>query len=92
MDYALKTPVEFGKKKISSVTIKENWLAGDYIEIQNAGDGATNAGDRACRQVSLAIDMPDPFVKLLSIPDYVEILKISNNFFTKPTKNSKENS
>ena len=57
--------------------IKESWNAGDFIEIQDAGN---SEGMRCCRQVALAIDQPDPVVRKLSIPDYTEILRISTNF------------
>lgn len=89
MQYKLKEPLDIGDKVIEEVTIKEKWLAGDYIECQNAGEGA---GDRSCRQVALAIDMGDPFVKKLSVVDYMKILEISNGFFVQNISGAKENS
>ena len=74
----LKQPVEFGDKTITEVDVKETWKAGDYIDIQNGGEGA---GDRACRQVAIAINKPDPFVRNLGMEDYLEILQASNKFF-----------
>jgi len=82
MQYKLKEPIDIGDKVIEEVTIKEKWLAGDYIECQNAGNGA---GDRSCRQVALAIDLGDPIVKKLSVSDYMNILEISNGFFIQST-------
>jgi hypothetical protein len=78
MQYKLKFPVEIGDKLVEEVTIKEKWNAGDMIECQNAGNGA---GDRACRQVALALDWGDPLVKKLSVDDYMAIVEISNGFF-----------
>lgn len=89
MQYKLKEPLDIGDKVIEEVTIKEKWLAGDYIECQNAGEGA---GDRSCRQVALAIDMGDPIVKKLSVVDYMKILEISNGFFVQNISGAKENS
>lgn len=88
MQYNLKNPVTVGDKVIESVTIKEKWLAGDYIDVQDAGSGNGTIG---CRQVSLAIDWPDPQVRLLSVVDYQEILKISNDFFTRSLTPGKPN-
>ena len=89
MQYKLKEPIDIGNKVIDEVTIKEKWLAGDYIECQNAGNGN---GDRSCRQVALAIDLGDPIVKKLSVSDYIKILEISNDFFMPSTNKAKENS
>lgn len=89
MQYKLKEPIDIGGKVIEEVTIKEKYNAGDYIECQNAG---TNVGDQNCRQVSLAVDLGEPLVKKMSVPDYVEILKISTDFFLKNTGAAKENS
>lgn len=88
MQYPLKEKIEIGNKTLDSVEIKESWNAGDFIEIQDAGN---SEGMRCCRQVALAIDQPDPVVRKLSIPDYTEILRISTNFFTKNMKKAKAN-
>lgn len=89
MQYKLKEPIDIGDKVIEEVTIKEKYNAGDYVECQNAG---ANVGDQNCRQVSLAIDLGEPLVKKMSVPDYVEILKISTDFFLRNTGAAKENS
>ena len=88
MQYPLKKKIEIGDKTLDSVEIKESWNAGDFIEIQDAGN---SEGMRCCRQVALAIDQPDPVVRKLSIPDYTEILRISSDFFTKNINEAKAN-
>ena len=88
MQYSLKKKIEIGNKTLDSVEIKESWNAGDFIEIQDAGN---SEGMRCCRQVALAIDQPDPVVRKLSIPDYTEILRISSDFFTKNMNEAKAN-
>lgn len=87
MQYKLKEPVLIGDKKIEIVEIKEKWNAGDFIDVQDAGDGK---GQQGKRQVALAIDWPDPQVKMLSVDDYIEILRISTGFFVPNTKKAKE--
>lgn len=88
MKYPLKKSIEIADKTLDSVEIKESWNAGDFIEIQDAGN---SEGMRCCRQVALAIDQPDPVVRKLSIPDYTEILRISTGFFTKNMNEAKAN-
>ena len=88
MQYPLNKKIEIGDKTLDSVEIKESWNAGDFIEIQDAGN---SEGMRCCRQVALAIDQPDPVVRKLSIPDYTEILRISSDFFTKNINEAKAN-
>lgn len=88
MQYELKCPVDAGDKKLEKVNIKEEWLAGDFIEIQDAGN---TEGQRSLRQVAIAVDLPDPVVKKMAIDDFVHILKVSTSFFTKNTKKGKAN-
>lgn len=88
MQYELKCPVDVGDKKLEKVDIKEEWLAGDFIEIQDAGN---TQGQQSLRQVALATDQPDPVVKKMSIEDFVFILNKSTSFFTKPMKKGKAN-
>ena len=38
MQYQLKEPIEIASKTLDSVEIKESWNAGDFIEIQDAGN------------------------------------------------------
>ena len=87
MQYKLKESVLIGDKNIETVEIKEKWNAGDFIDVQDAGDGK---GRQGMRLVALAIDWPDPQVKMLSVDDYIEILKISTGFFVPNTKKAKE--
>lgn len=89
MKYKLKEPVEFGGQTFEECTVKEKWNAGDFIEIQNAGEGQ---GDRCARQIALALNWPDPQVRELSIEDYKKLIEISNDFFIKNTKSAKRNS
>ena len=86
MQYKLKEPVLIGDKKIETVEIKEKWNAGDFIDVQDAGDGK---GHQGMRQVALAIDWPDPQVKMLCVDDYIGILSISTGFFVPNTKKAK---
>lgn len=89
MRYKLKVPFEFCDKMIEECEVKEEWNAGDYIDIQDAGDGQ---GSRCQRQLALALNWPDPQVRKLSIEDYTKLIEISNGFFTKSTKKAKQNS
>lgn len=86
MQYKLNEPVLIGDKKIENVEIKEKWNAGDFIDVQDAGEGK---GQQGMRQVALAIDWPDPQVKMLRVDDYIEILRISTGFFVPNTKKAK---
>lgn len=88
MQYELKNPIVIGDETIRNVDIKEKWSAGDFIDVQNAGEGR---GDLACRQVSIAIGKPDLVVRKMSIGDYKEILKISNDFFNASSEQEKGN-
>lgn len=76
--YTLKQPVNVAGEERTEVTVKESWTAGDFIDIQNAGD---RKGDQAAQQIAIAIDWPVPFVRQLGIEDYMKILELSNNFF-----------
>lgn len=78
--YTLKQPVNVAGEERTEVTVKESWTAGDFIDIQNAGD---RKGDQAAQQIAIAIDWPVPFVRQLGIEDYMKILELSNNFFAK---------
>lgn len=86
MQYQLKEPVDVAGKKLETVEIKEEWNAGDFVAIQDAGSGE---GSRNLRQVAIAIDQPDPIVKTFALVDYLEILKASTGFFMKHTKKAK---
>ena len=88
MQYKLKEPVDVAGKKLETVEIKEEWNAGDFVVIQDAGSGE---GSRGLRQVAIAIDQPDPIVKTFALEDYLEILKVSTGFFMKHTKKGKAN-
>ena len=88
MQYQLKEPVDVAGKKLETVEIKEEWNAGDFVAIQDAGSGE---GSRCLRQVAIAIDQPDPIVKTFALEDYLEILKVSTGFFMKHTKKGKAN-
>jgi hypothetical protein len=88
MQYKLKEPVDVAGKKLETVEIKEEWNAGDFVDIQDAGSGE---GSRGLRQVAIAIDQPDPIVKTFALEDYLEILKVSTGFFMKHTKKGKAN-
>lgn len=88
MQYTLKEPVDVAGKKLETVEIKEEWNAGDFVAIQDAGTGV---GTQNLRQVAIAVDQPDPIVKKFSIEDYMEILKVSTDFFMKHLKKAKEN-
>lgn len=88
MQIKLTEPIEIADKKLETVEIKEVWNAGDFIDIQDAGKGE---GSRCCRQVAIAIDMPDPVVRKLSVNDFTKILEESSRFFTKSTKKAKAN-
>ena len=88
MQYKLKEPVDVAGKKLETVEIKEEWNAGDFVAIQDAGSGE---GSRGLRQVAIAIDQPDPIVKTFALEDYLEILKASTGFFMKHTKKGKAN-
>ena len=89
MQYKLEQPVDVAGKKLETVEIKEEWNAGDFVAIQDAGSGE---GTRNLRQVAIAIDQPDPIVKTFAIADYLKILKVSTDFFKKQTKKGKANS
>ena len=89
MQYKLEQPVDVAGKKLETVEIKEEWNAGDFVAIQDAGSGE---GTRNLRQVAIAIDQPDPIVKTFAIADYLKILKVSTDFFMKHTKKGKANS
>lgn len=80
--YVLKTPV--GDK--TEVNVKEEWNAGDFIDVQNAGG---KKGDQAAQQIAIAIDWPVPLVRQLSIADYMAILELSNGFFLKTVPGKK---
>lgn len=80
--YVLKTPV--GDK--TEVNVKEEWSAGDFIDVQNAG---SKKGDQAAQQIAIAIDWPVPLVRQLSIADYMAILELSNGFFLKTVPGKK---
>ena len=88
MQYKLKEPVDVAGKKLETVEIKEEWNAGDFVAIQDAGSGE---GSRGLRQVAIAIDQPDPIVKTFALEDYLEILKVSTGFFMKHMKKWKVN-
>ncbi len=88
MQYKLKKPVDVAGKKLETVEIKEEWNAGDFVAIQDAGSGV---GTQNLHQVAIAIDQPDPIVKTFAIEDYLEILKVSTDFFMKNTKKGKAN-
>lgn len=88
MQYKLKEPVDVAGKKLETVEIKEEWNVGDFVAIQDAGNGE---GSRGLRQVAIAIDQPDPIVKTFAIEDYLEILKVSTDFFMKHMKKGKAN-
>lgn len=79
-EYVLKKPVNVAGEIRESVFVKTEWSAGDFIDIQNAGD---KKGDQAAQQIAIAIDWPVPFVRQLSIEDYIGILELSNSFFAK---------
>lgn len=89
MQYKLEQPVDVAGKKLEKVEIKEEWNAGDFVAIQDAGSGE---GTRNLHQVAIAIDQPDPIVKTFAIADYLKILKVSTDFFMKHTKKGKANS
>ena len=89
MQYKLEQPVDVAGKKLETVEIKEEWNAGDFVAIQDAGSGE---GTRNLRQVAIAIDQPDPIVRTFAIEDYLKILKVSTDFFMKHTKKGKANS
>lgn len=89
MQYKLEQPVDVAGKKLETVEIKEEWNAGDFVSIQDAGSGE---GTRNLRQVAIAIDQPDPIVRTFAIEDYLKILKVSTDFFMKHTKKGKANS
>ena len=86
MQYKFKNPVDVGGKKLETVEIKEEWNAGDFIKIQDAGNGE---GSRGLCQVAIAIDQPEPIVKTFELDDYLEILKASTGFFMKHMKKAK---
>ena len=88
MQYKLKEPVDVAGKKLETVEIKEEWNAGDFVAIQDAGSGE---GTRGLRQVAIAIDQPDPIVKAFAIEDYLKILEVSTGFFMKHMKEGKAN-
>ena len=89
MQYKLEQPVDVAGKKLETVEIKEEWNAGDFVAIQDAGSGE---GTRNLHQVAIAIDQPDPIVKTFAIADYLKILKVSTDFFMKKKKKGKANS
>ena len=89
MQYKLEQPVDVAGKKLETVEIKEEWNAGDFVAIQDAGSGE---GTRNLHQVAIAIDQPDPIVKTFAIADYLKILKVSTDFFMKHTKQGKATS
>ena len=89
MQYKLEQPVDVAGKKLETVEIKEEWNAGDFVAIQDAGSGE---GTRNLHQVAIAIDQPDPIAKTFAIADYLKILKVSTDFFMKHTKKGKANS
>lgn len=80
--YVLNAPV--GDK--TEVNVKEEWNAGDFIDVQNAG---SKKGDQAAQQIAVAIDWPVPLVRQLSIADYMAILELSNGFFLKTVPGKK---
>ncbi|MBO7325867.1 MAG: hypothetical protein J6U57_10660 [Bacteroidales bacterium] len=86
MQYKLKNPVDIGGKKLETVEIKEEWNVGDFIKIQDAGNGE---GSRGLCQVAIAIDQPELIVKTFALDDYLEILKASTGFFMKHMKKAK---
>ena len=88
MQYKLKEPVDVAGKKLETVEIKEEWNAGDFVAIQDAGSGE---GSRGLRQVAIAIDQPDPIVKTFALEDYLKILELSTGFFMKNMKKGKAN-
>lgn len=88
MQYKLEKPVDVAGKKLETVEIKEEWNAGDFVAIQDAGSGE---GSRNLRQVAIAIDQPDPIVKTFALADYLKILKVSTDFFMKHTKKGTAN-
>ena len=88
MQYKLKEPVDVAGKKLETVEIKEEWNAGDFVAIQDAGSGV---GTQNLHQVAIAIDQPDPIVKAFTIEDYLKILEVSTGFFMKHMKKGKVN-
>lgn len=85
--YTLKQPVNVAGEERTEVTVKESWTAGDFIDIQNAGD---RKGDQAAQQIAIAIDWPVPFVRQLGIEDYIAILELSNRFFAQTLPGKKK--
>lgn len=82
-EYVLKHPIEFAGEIKERVVFKTDFEAGDFIDIQNAGE---KKGDQAAMQIAISIDWPVPLVRKLKFEDYFKILEISNHFFAQSAK------